>query len=142
MRNPEAVAWVVASEGSISLIRANYERSIAPVINVYTKEEFLTKFKDMVDDVGQIWTRGARKAGNAQSYEWSLNTYATCLNFLLEIYEYLPIKQEQANVVIDFCTRAIEQKRHISSGRYRPKPTQEDWDALDLIHHLNRKGGE
>jgi len=139
--NPEAVAWTVASEGEISLMRTNHGRGIAAVVNVYnTNRIFLEKFQDMVDGIGAIYTRGARKPGHKQSHEWAINSFATCADFLMDIYDYLPIKQEQAEIVINFCLRAIEQKRHLSLGRYRPKPTQEDWDALGRIRVLNKKG--
>ena len=141
MRNPEAIAWTVAAEGEISLMRTNHGRGIAAVVCVYnTDKTFLEQFQKMCGGIGAIYTRGKAKPGNKQSHEWTINSFGICLDFLCEIVDYLPIKQECAEIVINFCLRAIEQKRHLSLGPYRPKPQQEDWDAVDRIRELNMKG--
>ena len=143
MRNPEAIAWTVAAEGEISLMRTNHGRGIAAVVGVYNTDiTFLEQFQRMCNGIGHIHTRGIPKPGNKTSYEWVINSFFVCRDFLLEIVDYLPIKQENAEIVIDFCDRAIEQERYISAGRYRPKPMQEDWDAVDRIRFLNKKGGD
>jgi len=143
INNPQAVAWIIAAEGSISLLRSNNGKGVSAHINVYNTDlRFLEQFMELVDGIGHIYTRGKKLVGKKQSYEWCLSTYSECLNLLTEIYEWLPIKQEQAEIVIDFCFRAIHQGRHLSLGRYRPKPQDEDWNALELIHQFNSKGGD
>lgn len=69
------------------------------------------------------------------------------MDFLIEIYDYLPIKQEQTEIVINYCIRALERiksTRHLHSGSIKWKATwkltQEDLDDYAKMRELNKKG--
>jgi len=141
MKNPEAVAWAIATEGSISLVsystpsRNSGNPTIRPYINLgNTNLELVERFRDMVG-YGHVYKRTVAKNGHKPTHYWAAVSLQDCLSFLTEIVDYLPIKSEQAEIVIDFCSRRL--KRPLGS---RHPYVEKDWRQVAVMHELNRVG--
>ena len=88
MDNPEAVAWVIAAEGYITLMR-NHE-FVQPRIGVAnTQKDFIDKFHEMVGGIGHIYYyKHKNHPEHNGKYFWELYSAGECLDFLLEIGNY------------------------------------------------------
>ena len=124
--NPEAVAWTIAAEGTIS-INLTHKKGTAyyyPNVNVYnTNREFVEKFWQLAGFYGHISRPSGypSRPGNKTRHRWMLNKREEVKQFLTEILPYLPTKVTQAKVVIDFCETG-------------------DAEWLEVIKVLNRRG--
>jgi len=106
--NPEAVAWAIATEGTISI---NQTKSCCyPNVNMYnTDRELIEKFWQLAGFYGYISKPSgySSKLGNRLGWKvrhrWIINKREEVKEFLIEILPYLPTKVMQAKIVIDFC---------------------------------------
>lgn len=138
MQNPEAVAWVIATEGSI-ILKSSYStsgNSTRPYIQSHisvsnTDPNLIEAFRNMVE-YGHTCGPYARGNGCKPHYFWTISSLQNCLSFLTEIAIYLPIKCEQAIIVMDYCERRLS----ANHGPY----TEKDWLQFDAVQALNRKG--
>ena len=146
MKNPEAVAWTIAAEGYISL-RKNHN-SMQPRVGVAnTKEDFIIKFQEMVGDIGRVYYYKHPNPKHSGKWFWELYSTGDCLEFLLDIVDYLPIKQEQANIVITYCFRSLDRMsktKGMSRGstiwKESWKLSNEDINDYNLMKELNSRG--
>lgn len=145
MRNPEAVAWVVAAEGCISIYRRVDCRSVyskfhgglvtlRPMVNVSnTKVEFIENFKELAG-IGHV-SGGNRMAARSNCnpiYDWCVSSIEDCFSFVTDIQAFLPIKQEQACVILEFCERSMWRNGSALEDR--------DFELYEKMRELNRRG--
>jgi len=130
------VAWTVSAEGTISI---NARHSVSPHSHRFracpiicvsnTEKEFITRFWSLVV-VGGIYLHKRLKSGK-NVWTWSLRSVLGCYTLLSEIKEYLPIKREQADLVIKFCESRL---RHLN------KPyTDYEIALIKQVRFLNSK---
>jgi len=136
--NPEAVAWTIAAEGTITIAMSNSKRKkyYYPSISVSnTSERFILEFKDMTGRYGSSsYKPYSRGNGHKPCYFWRITKIEDCLDFLTEIVPYLPIKMEQAELVIHYCKRRLARFKQYNSME------DEDYDIIDRMRELNRRG--
>ena len=105
--NPEAVAWVIAAEGSISIGTSNCKghKYYYPRVEVSnTDKEFIDSFHYLVGYIGSAdYAKTGRNPNHKVCYHWVITSISQCLGFLIAIREFLPIKHKQAELVIEYC---------------------------------------
>ena len=146
MKNPEAIAWAIAAEGYISL-RKNHN-SLQPRVGLAnTKQDFITKFQTMIGGLGRTYYYKHPNPKHKGKWFWELYSTGDCLEFLVDIYDYLPIKKEQADIVIGFCMRALDRTaktRNLFRGSPEWKSawslTTQDMDDYEEMKKLNSRG--
>jgi midasin (ATPase involved in ribosome maturation) len=142
IRNPEAVAWTIAAEGTISIHRSHSKGGVYyyPYITVSnTKKDFIDNFKKLVGDYGSAKYSGSyahqlKNPKHNPSYFWAITSIRECRLFLNEIIEYLHIKREQAELVVRYCINRINASAHQDSITY------EDEAIVNSVQHLNERG--
>lgn len=148
IQNPEAIAWTIAAEGYISL-RKNHN-SIQPRVGLAnTKEDFIIKFQKMVNGIGRVYYYKHQNPKHSGKWFWELYSTGACLELLVEIYDYLPIKEEQADIVIGFCMRSLDRiakTRGLSRGSKEWKSawflTEQDLSDYERMKVLNSRGAQ
>ncbi len=136
--NPEAVAWVLAAEGTITIAASNSKQRkyYYPSVSVSnTNERFIVEFKNMVGEYGSsLYKYYDRKNGHKPCYFWRITKIKDCLDFLTEIVPFLPIKIEQAELAIYYSKRRLARFKQYNSM------DDEDYDIIDRIREINRRG--
>ena len=142
-RNSDIIAWFLCGEGCFTLSRYRdnrdkqyYYSSRISVTN--TNLKLLKKYKNLIDD-GKIYSYnpgGTRK----ERYDWILTSTRDCLIFLQCIYSSLPIKKEQARILIEFCKLRLKDDttpgQKLKNNLYYSK-----YEALyKRMLELNRRG--
>jgi len=135
MRNPEAVAWTIATEGCIGIYkRTDIKTLLRPMISVSnTSLKLVEDFKDLTG-IGYV-TNGTNFKGHPRwnsIYRWEICSYRDCLLFIADIIGYLPIKQEQAKIMLEFCSRGILR----NGSPFEPR----DFELCEKIQKLNSGG--
>ena len=135
--NPEAVAWTVAAEGTISVGKSSGKYHYPYVQVTNTSKDFIDKFLEMVD-YGNVCfaTKIPKNPNHKQAYIWSVRSLAGCLNLLEQILPFLPIKIEQAELVIELCESRLKDFHKI--GRDNLFSIREI-EIVDRIHILNKR---
>lgn len=134
--NPEAVAWTIAAEGTISVGRTGkYYYPIVQVTN--TSKDFIDKFLDMVD-FGTVCkaTKRHKNPNYKECHIWAVRNLADCLSLLKQILPFLPIKIEQAELVIELCESRLENFHRIGRDNLFDR---RDIEIVDRIHELNKR---
>jgi len=146
IKNPEAIAWTIAAEGYI-LLHKNHN-SFQPRIGMAnTDKEFIYKFQAMAGNTGHVYYYKDKNPKHRGKWFWELYSMGDCLEFLTEILDYLPIKHEQADIIIGYCIRALD-KVAKTRGMFRGSPewrliwvpSQEDTDDFNKVKELNQRG--
>lgn len=133
-----AVAWAIAAEGTITInpyhSRSHKGYALAyPCIAISnTEKDFVEKFYEIVGRVGIIVrnrrSQGVRKA----SWQWQLRCIEGCLKLLEQIFEYLPIKKEQATITMEYCRSRLT---HLN------KPLSDyEVELINKVRILNTRG--
>lgn len=105
--NPQAVAWVICAEGSIT-IGSTYNKRVGRTyyntnVKVYNSEkEFIELFHELVGFCGKVSGFFIRQKRWKPQYQWGLYKRDEVKQFLLEILPYLPIKVLQARTALEF----------------------------------------
>jgi hypothetical protein len=133
-----AIAWAIAAEGTITIDPSHSGRSIgriraSPVISVSNTEKlFVTEFFKMVGKVGYVSELKKKTRGGKSVWLWSLSSMEGCLKLLEQIYEFLPIKKKQAELVMQFCRSRL---RHFN------KPySEEEIELIKKVRALQHRG--
>jgi len=137
MNNPEAVAWTMAAEGSFSIQKVR--NSLQPKISINnTKQEFLDKFHTMIG-YGSTGTHSwnERNPNWNPIHHWYISSHLDCLRFCAEVYEFMPIKQEQVKLMIEFCSRGVA-RGHGCQSKAEPR----DFEIYEKMKELNKRGKE
>jgi len=140
VRNPEAIAWTIAAEGYISL-KSNHNSYQPRVGMANTEKEFIDKFYIMVGNIGHIYSYDHHNPRHRIKWFWELYSLGGCLEFLLQIKDYLPIKREQADIVIDYCTRSLN-RIDKTNGLFRGSPewyAAWDFNTNDIENRLDHE---
>lgn len=146
MKNPEAVAWFIAAEGCISIYKnlrsggGTYQ--FVPGVAVgNTDLELLKNFREL-SGYGSIYNSQSYPQTNwKQSYQWRLQKKDNLIRFLKEIISFLPSKQEQAEIVIQFCERRGKRLQRLKPGEYwKPIYDEVDYAFVERLHVLNKRG--
>lgn len=129
-----AVAWLVAGEGAIMLGAANLKpySYYAPIVNITNRDlPWLLEVQECMG--GRIGNDGW-KDNRQPCYTLFFERQTDVLRVLQAIYPYLPIKREQARLVMGFCERRL-------TGKRTHKPyVKEDHEARAAIIRLNTRG--
>ena len=115
---PEIIAWSLAWEGWIGLTKCSRSKGHAmqytPHITIgNTDIELLKKFRD-ITGCGHIYTYNTGKTYKSNwrvQAAWQINNTFEVLEFLQEIYGFLPAKQPQANLLMEFCRIRLDRKQ-------------------------------
>lgn len=138
INNPQAVAWTIAAEGSITIGLTHSKGRIYyyPVIEVVTtNKDFINQFWELAGYYGSAnYGVEARNPRHKDNYRWGITKVSEALCFLLEIRPYLPIKLEQANLVIEFCQRRLKR------WKQRNNLEERDYEIVNEIRKLNKRG--
>lgn len=134
-----AVAWAIAGEGTITINPSHRKNPSGfllaiPMITITNTEKlFVTEFWRMVGNKGHIFKYSRQKTkGGKDIWSWQLRTIRGCLTLLEQIYNYLPIKKEQAKIVIEFCRLRLE---------HQSKPyTNREIELIKQIRNLQYRG--
>ena len=136
----ELLAWVIAAEGSIGF--KTYNR-LMPMVGVgNSKMEFIEALMAKFPNLGSIYSsqKGIKstklsrgKPFQWEMHEWSLTTQSEVLEVMKHIIPYLPLKQERARCVRDFCELRLQHP----AAPY----TEEEVSLAWRVKELNRKGG-
>ena len=138
-----AVAWAIASEGYIGLICCKYrppnkpyQKRIQPVIEIANnKYEYLHILQNYIGgSISQkrtVWpTKPAWRLTICGNYD--------VYTLLKQIEKHLPIKKEQAKMIMEFCILRMD----ISTRKtVRNMPYQNRvWELVEIMRKLNKKG--
>lgn len=147
-----AVAWALASEGTIGvrIARAGGKNpSFIPFLTcTNTNPVFIERFCDAIR-CGRVYFVDRIKYGdgpqNKDVYIWQLTRTLEVKQVILQIMDHLPIKLEQAKLVLELCdmkiNRAIDKTRyygnqHKSSNRNY----QRELEIFQTVKSLNKRG--
>ncbi len=133
---PEVVAWAMASEGSFSIQRVR--NSLQPKISINNTDEiYLDKFISLVG-FGHIGKHiNTREDRNWKPiYHWYISSFADCLKFCESVIDYMPIKQRQVELVMEFCKRGIGRY----SNNHRLPIEEKDWLIYDELRFIGKRG--
>ena len=135
MHNQEAVAWIMAAEGSFTLQRVR--NSLQPKISVNnTERAFIDEFFLLVG----YGNRGVHTYNDSHPrwntlYHWYIGANKDCLAFCSDVRDFMPIKHEQVDLLVEFCTRGIERGCGCKSC-----VGERDWEIYERLRQLNRRG--
>jgi len=133
-----AIAWTISAEGTIT-INPKHQKNphgyalALPVVAVSnTEKDFILRFWEMVGKVGRVTKAYKHKTGLRPCWQWFLHSTRGCLCLLEQIYDFLPIKKKQAELVMKFCRLRLNHKS---------KPyTDEEIDLIKEIRTLQHRG--
>lgn len=130
------VAWVIAAEGTIS-INPKYSKNAyghiraCPCLLVANTEESFTREFSKLVGVGNIVVLRKKTTGLKNVFRWELKSVLGCLRVLEQIYEYLPIKREQAKFVMEFCRSRL--------SHFNKPYTRREVELINEVRLLNGK---
>ena len=139
-----AVAWAIAAEGSIHLSvtthanpKYHQTKGIQPLIEIAnTKYEFLKILQDYIGG-----TIVARKMiwPNKPIWQLSISGIKDIYTLLKQIEPYLPIKKEQARLVMELCI--LRTDKTTKEGTRKRIPYQDRvWEIVAEMKQLNKRG--
>lgn len=138
INNPQAVAWVVAAEGTISVGSSNSKgrKYYYPTIGVFnTNKQFISEFWELVGFYGSANYKSYQAYPNRKPcYSWVITKTSECLNFLKEVRPFLPIKEELADLVMEYC------ERRLLVLKQRNNMEDRDYEIIDKVRELNKRG--
>jgi len=128
-----AIGWFIAGEGTItfaSIKRHTGAISIYPRVRVVNCDlKLLNQFKTLVG-YGDINT--THKERPNPLYQWEIRCFKKCVPFLKEMIQFLPSKQEQAKLIIEY----FEYRNKLS--RKHPKDNN-DFEFVYRMRKLNER---
>lgn len=88
--------------------------------------------------MGRIYRHRKYADTNKDLFIWRLRSFKECLEFSKAILPYMPVKQLQVQLMIEFCeprvgAGLIGKKLHYSD---------DDWFRYEVMKELNHKGKE
>jgi len=136
--NLKAIAWTIATEGTIGIrLQKNRKGHVThdPYVEVgNTSLILLEKFMEMVG-AGRIYKHPPVE-GRKTFYHWVLNRTIETLRFLELIKPFLPIKEKQAEYVIELC------KLGLNTPLGKKSPYKEREKELYLLVKKFNRGGD
>lgn len=125
-------AWAIACEGSIQLL--SNRGTLMPRLSLFnTARELVVKFREIVG-CGVVWTQVAKpKFNQRECYAWYLYGIMPCLSFSEAIRPFLPIKQEQCALLIEYC-------RHRQTFGWHGGKNEKDSAIRCRMLELNARG--
>jgi len=144
-------AWSVAWEGSLSIVNGGsvsrrrlasgeirkyegHKSYLKPYIAVAnTNRDLLEEFQLLVG-MGSIRCYKPTNPAHKDSYIWIVRTIKDCLEFCEAILPWLPAKQRQAELVIEFCSGGLPTRSF--------RDTDRDWEIYEEMKKLNKRGKE
>lgn len=139
MKNPEALAILIAAEGTISL-RKNNKNDFVPIICVYNTEQAIVDYAQaMCGGVGKIQKQSRTKwfANARPQLTWIVVKQEDALAIAKAILPFLPTKQEQCRLLIEFVKLRLAVKK--GTRWSLPTGTREK-EIKERMFILNRKG--
>ena len=151
-----AVAWTIAAEGTITINpnhqknRRGYVLALPTIAVSNTERDFLLHFWEMVG-IGRVTkTYQPSNPRRRPITQWFLHSTRGCLVLLEQIYDYLPIKKKQAEIVMKFCRLRLAHKskpytdeeigliKEIRALQHRGRQTF-DWSMYNRIDRREKK---
>lgn len=129
------IAGVLDSDGCISLA----SKHVVPKITVANTKEALPQwFHDRLG--GHLSQQGARNLRWRSTWYWILQGQPA-IDLLKLVRQWLVLKREQANVVIDFWAKTQSMRQHVGRGHPRsPELREIDTKYSARMHTLNQRG--
>ena len=144
MTKYDLIAWAIACEGCITLTRQSRDRksyALHPKITFHNTNEGLgLLFQELVGD-GKIHSQRDYSPKHKDRWIWQLSGYKEIKMFLEDIIDYLPIKEEQARIVLEFCSRRLNiKKKGINFKLGQTTWSEKDEEDRLRINKLNKRG--
>lgn len=142
-----AVAYSICFEGCISLLRGKREEKgklyihYTPYISICGVNRSLLDSFCSLSGYGKV--SNAQKSNSSKhrkAYRWELYRQKDVKLFLEEILLYLPAKQEQARLLIEYCDLRLKAPHPHSDGIYKSTYTGEEEEIWLEMKELNRRG--
>ena len=128
-------AGVLDSDGCITLTTG---RPIPRIVVANTKEVLPNWFYGQLG--GHIRKQDARNLRWKTTWYWILQG-DPAVEFLMQVRQWLILKREQANVVIQYWAETRKLREHVGRGHPRsPELRTIDTELSARIHSLNRRG--
>ena len=137
------IAWSIAWEGSIELLKGTNQHFIPTVELKNTDYDLLNKFFKIVK-IGHISRKGyASKQKHKPAKNWRIESIYEVFFFLQQIVSYIPSKrkQEVAYLLIQFCK--IRMRKHEKARKQHTHPegyNQREVEIYNKTHKLNKRG--
>jgi hypothetical protein len=138
------ISWCLALEGSIELRQQTHRGTYTPTLKLYnTNESLVYKFKDLVG-LGNIYKHSYYDNPKfKQSYIWRLQRIDDVKCVLENIIPYLPIKKEQAILLLEYVNLRLSKKDkwfkwYNNGSSYSDREDEMFWEMKEL----NRRGNK
>jgi len=130
----EYVAGLFDGEGSISILRHKSKQTnrgffLAPRVSLSNTDR---RLEDLLEKLGfKIrWLKNGDNSKPIAKYE--MEGMNSILTFMERLKPYLILKQEQANLIIEFCISRLNRRAY----RY----TERELEIVDRLSRLNKRG--
>lgn len=144
-----AVAWAIAGEGTIGvrLSGPKTRRCFVPVVSCCNSSKaFIDRFCEAAG-CGRVYFVDEKRYGHPgrkDIYLWTLSRTIEVKSFLEQILPFLPIKQRQAELVIELCgmkiSGAIDSKRWRNQFQPGNRDIARETAIYDELKRLNKRG--
>jgi hypothetical protein len=131
------MAWAISLEGAITLHKQTDPRTKTPELYAVvslanTNRNLLTKLME-ISGFGHIRSKSWQYNERCKPcFYWTIRNIQECLAFLRQIQPHLPSKQEQADLLIEYCEERLKNWRLPYSTR--------DFEIHERIKSLNKRG--
>ncbi len=134
-------AWSIAWEGSIQLNIVNKSKSEwkgkqfnTSIAIGNTNKSLIEQFK-MITGYGGVCPN-ARKGNKEYCWRWYISSHAEIKAFLEQIVNYLPLKQEQGKLLLEYINIRLEEKRRTNQNASH---TKREYEIAERMTELNKK---
>jgi len=125
------IAWCLALEGSIMLIKNR--GAYTPCVEfINTNPELITKFSKLIIDIPHHINRKDYNDKRSTNYRCRCRTLESAKCILDTVKDYLPSKNKQAELLLEFINSRLDNKFSITTERER--------EIHNEIKELNKLG--
>jgi len=131
-------AGIIDGEGYISLVPYSHCKTYNPVVKITSTDKVLTDFL-LKNFGGYVHKRTFKNNLWKNAYCWEQRNKKLVKKFLSLFKDYILIKREHAELVIEYCDTPI-QKVHPRYKSFDPKAQERLHEIYKNLRHLNKRG--